>query len=330
MNPVTNKIYVTDIERQRDGDHRAAGAGHSADHHHHPAPGNQTANATPSFTFNAQSTFSPNPTPANVFFQVDTWQGAWTAASAVGSSFTGTTPPLQPGFHILYAFAYDGQQVGAIAASGFLVSAWLSSIKAVSPAQDAIGVSQTPVLTWGAVAGAASYDVYFGTSPSPPFVMNTTGTSYNPATLSSGTTYFWYLVSNSTAGSTASTLWSFTTAGSSYPSFFTGEAALGGAVYYLQFPDGNLFGYYAYLSNTIIYHFDMGYEGIVDAPPGGAYMYDFLSGHWLYTSTSLFPDLYDFTLNAWLYYFPDPKNTGHYTTGPRYFVNFGTGAIFSM
>ncbi len=44
--------------------------------------GNQTTSATPSFTFNAQSNFSPNhPTPANVFFQVDTWQGAWTAAT---------------------------------------------------------------------------------------------------------------------------------------------------------------------------------------------------------------------------------------------------------
>lgn len=96
------------------------------------------------------------------------------------------------------------------------------------------------------------------------------------------------------------------------------------------FHGGNLFGYYAYLSNTIIYHFDMGYEGVVDAPPGAAYMYDFLSGHWFYTSTTLFSYLYDFTLNAWVYYFPDTKNAGHYTTNPRYFVNLGTGAIFTM
>ncbi len=98
----------------------------------------------------------------------------------------------------------------------------------------------------------------------------------------------------------------------------------------MQFPDSNLFGFYSYASNTIVYHFDMGYEGFADAPPGSAYMYDFLSGHWFYTSSSLFPDLYDFTLNAWLYYFPDPKNPGHYTANPRYCENLGTGLIFAM
>jgi hypothetical protein len=91
-----------------------------------------------------------------------------------------------------------------------------------------------------------------------------------------------------------------------------------------------LFGYYGYLSNTIIYHVDMGYEGIMDAPPGAAYMYDFLSGHWFFTSSTLFPDLYDFTLGEWLYYFPNTKNPGHYAANPRYFGILGTSAIFTM
>ena len=47
-------------------------------------------------------------------------------------------------------------------------------------------------------------------------------------------------------------------------------------------------------------------------------------------STTLFPYLYDFTLNDWLYYFPDTKNPGHYTTNPRFFSNLTTGKIFSM
>lgn len=45
---------------------------------------------------------------------------------------------------------------------------------------------------------------------------------------------------------------------------------------------------------------------------------------------SLFPYLYDFTLNAFLCYFPDTGNPCHYTTNPRYFANFGTGKIFTM
>ena len=112
-----------------------------------------------------------------------------------------------------------------------------------------------------------------------------------------------------------------------YASFFTGEVSLGSGVYYLQFPDANLFGYYNVQTYPILYHYDLGFESFVDPNDGhgGAYFYDFSSTHWFYTSASLFPYLYDFTRSAWLYYFLDPKNAGHYTTNPRYFVNLTTG-----
>jgi hypothetical protein len=116
------------------------------------------------------------------------------------------------------------------------------------------------------------------------------------------------------------------------PEFFTSEVSLGSGVYYLQFPDGNVFGYYNFPSFPILYHYDLGFESFIDALDGnaGAYLYDFASSHWLYTSPALFPYLYDFTLNAWLYYFPDTKRPGHYTTNPRYFSNLSTGKIFTM
>jgi YVTN family beta-propeller protein len=93
-------------------------------------PNNTSATATPTFTFTASSSFSPDATvPENVLFQVDTWQGPWTSAQNNGSgAFTGTTAPLLPGFHILYAYATDGQEatgsplIGTIQAYGFLVA----------------------------------------------------------------------------------------------------------------------------------------------------------------------------------------------------------------
>ena len=119
-----------------------------------------------------------------------------------------------------------------------------------------------------------------------------------------------------------------------HPAFFSGEVSLGNGVYYLQFPNGNVFGYYAYLSDPHwIYHFDMGYEYWFDANDGhnGIYFYDFMSTHFFYTSPSFpFPYLYDFSLNTVLYYYPDPNNPGHYTTNPRYFYNFATGQIITM
>ncbi|MDB5071025.1 MAG: hypothetical protein JWM87_2136 [Candidatus Eremiobacteraeota bacterium] len=119
-----------------------------------------------------------------------------------------------------------------------------------------------------------------------------------------------------------------------HPSFFNGEVALSNGVYYLQLPNGNIFGYYSYLPDSnFIYHFDLGYEYLIDANDGrgGMYMYDFASGHWWYTGAQYpFPYLYDFTLNAFLYYYPDTAKPQHYTTAPRFFYNFTTSQIVTI
>lgn len=119
-----------------------------------------------------------------------------------------------------------------------------------------------------------------------------------------------------------------------HASFFAGEAALDNGVYYLALPNGNPFGYYSYLSDSnYIYHFDAGYEYVVDANDGkgGVYFYDFASGDWWYTGRTFpFPYLYDFSLNAFLYYNPDTNSAGHYTTNPRYFYNFGAQRTITL
>jgi hypothetical protein len=74
----------------------------------------------------------------------------------------------------------------------------------------------------------------------------------------------------------------------------------------------------------------MGFEAFIPSTAGQIYFYDFTSGHWWYTSSGLFPYLYDFTLNTFIYYFPNAKNMGTYTTNPRYFSNLTTGNIFTM
>ncbi len=120
-------------------------------------------------------------------------------------------------------------------------------------------------------------------------------------------------------------------------SFFSGEVNLGSQVCYLALPNGSPFGYYSHLGTYLtdsfgssygsyLYHFDMGYEYAVNAldSKGGVYLYDFASQTWFYTSPSFpFPYLYDFKLNAVLYYYPDANNPGRYNTdGVRYFYNF--------
>ena len=117
------------------------------------------------------------------------------------------------------------------------------------------------------------------------------------------------------------------------PAFFTGESALTNGVYYLDLPNGNLFGYYSFLDDPhYLYHIDLGYEYVFDAADGnsGVYLYDFASNGFFYTSPTFpFPYLYDFSLNAVLYYYPSADQPGRYTTNPRTFYNFATGQIIT-
>jgi hypothetical protein len=67
--------------------------------------GNFTSSATPAFSFATSGSL-----PARkVYYQLDSWQGPWTAATGTAPSFTATPPALSPGAHILYAFASDGE-----------------------------------------------------------------------------------------------------------------------------------------------------------------------------------------------------------------------------
>jgi hypothetical protein len=126
-------------------------------------------------------------------------------------------------------------------------------------------------------------------------------------------------------------------ASAQHTGFFAGEASVGSGVYYLQFPaapqgDGNIFGYYNYTYWPILYHYDLGFEYFQNANDGvnGAYLFDFASGHWWYTSPLEFPYLYDFTFNSWLYYDPNGSDPGHYTSNPRYFYDYAAGEWITL
>jgi hypothetical protein len=81
----------------------------------------------------------------------------------------------------------------------------------IMPTDGFSGHSPADPLTWNAASGATSYDVYFGTSSNPPFVTNTSGTTYSPA-LTDNTTYYWKIVPKNAYGEpTGCAVWEFTT-----------------------------------------------------------------------------------------------------------------------
>jgi chitinase len=77
----------------------------------------------------------------------------------------------------------------------------------ISPAGGSFVTSTSVVLTWSAVTGASTYDVYLGTSSSPTTAIATavSSTSYTHTIPSTpNITYYWYVVPRNTAGAATS------------------------------------------------------------------------------------------------------------------------------
>ena len=172
-----------------------------------PGNGASTVSTIPTLSWSASNgavsynvylgTTSPPPLAANItgtgyspsqlavsttyFWQVVAVNGSGSASSAIWA-FTTVPPADLPGAPIL-----------------------------LSPGNGATGVSITPTLLWNSSSGAASYDVYFGTSPSPPLVSNTVATGYSPGILPGNQTYYWQIVARNSFGSSGSPTWHFTT-----------------------------------------------------------------------------------------------------------------------
>jgi len=115
-----------------------------------------------------------------------------------------------------YYWAVDELGPGGTAAGevwSFTTAAAPGQANSPTPADAAGDVSATAVLSWMAGTGADTHDVYLGTDEaSPPQVSaGQTGTSYDPASLESGTTYYWRVNETGPGGIATGTVWSFTT-----------------------------------------------------------------------------------------------------------------------
>ncbi|NHN25387.1 hypothetical protein FIA58_006840 [Flavobacterium jejuense] len=97
-----------------------------------------------------------------------------------------------------------------------------------------LGSGSVTSISWTAVAGATSYDVYFGAGSLPVILTaNVATNSYNTGALSASTTYYWKVVPRNACGITSGTpiVWNFTTtnkpcycnsSGGTYPDGITG------------------------------------------------------------------------------------------------------------
>jgi YVTN family beta-propeller protein len=156
VNPVTNRIYVSDdvssgtVTVITEEQVQAIPLTTTIT----PLAGNITTSQTPSFSFNVASTFAPTaPTPDALYFQFDTVQGPWTAATpnpiTPPPDYIGTAPALSAGTHIIYAYATDGQDATSNmttsnGGSSPLIGAIASYLFTVSPLATGPAVSLNP------------------------------------------------------------------------------------------------------------------------------------------------------------------------------------------
>lgn len=141
-----------------------------------------------------------------------------------------------------------------------------------------------------------------------------------------GTNHGFYLVSGGASGFQVG---DFAVVNLVPAAFFLGQVDLNSHVEYLQFSTGNAFGYYTTtdFDFPLFYHLDMGFEYYFDANDGvhGCFLYDFSSQTFFYTNPQSWPYLFDFSLNHWLFYFPDQTKPGRMTSKPRQFYDIGAG-----
>lgn len=178
-------------------------------------PGNPTSNSPQCNPPGVTLTRTGTP-PAGVTWYWQTVAGGTSTANSA-ATFVATTSGT-------YYLRAQNDTTGCWSAgSGSLAITITPSLSAIAgtpaPTNAATGIcyaggSPLTDLTWNAVAGATSYDVYFGAGSLPgTAIANVATNSYTLGTLSASTTYYWQIVPRNACGATTGTpaTWTFTT-----------------------------------------------------------------------------------------------------------------------
>ncbi|HFA51197.1 MAG TPA: T9SS type A sorting domain-containing protein [Bacteroidetes bacterium] len=128
------------------------------------------------------------------------------------------TASVTPGTYNITVTGVNGADTQSETVALTIIGGAPGAVTLSSPANGATGVSQTPTLSWGAVAAADNYDVQLASDAGfTNLIVNQTGvaaTSYSVASgLTGNTTYYWRVRSANGCGTSAySAAFSFTTA----------------------------------------------------------------------------------------------------------------------
>jgi hypothetical protein len=139
---------------------------------------------------------------------VESWSNSMIVLGGFSGAWNTSNFTLYAGDQLQFSVfnAQSGSGPGTLTVT---VGSGTGSLGSPFPANTATGISTAPTLTWNALGGASSYNVYFGTSPTPSYATNTVATNYTPGSLVPDTTYYWEVVA--LTSNTPSPVYSFTT-----------------------------------------------------------------------------------------------------------------------
>ena len=150
----------------------------------------------------------------------ETWYWQTTALGILTTNSTSTYVATTSGTYYIRA---QNNATGCWSSASGILAVVVNTIPTAaitpSPATAATGICYSgsgaiSSVSWAATAGATSYDVYFGTAPSPVILSaNVATNSYNTGALAPNTTYYWKVVAKNACGdAVSSATWTFTTA----------------------------------------------------------------------------------------------------------------------
>lgn len=170
-------------------------------------PSNPTSN-TPQCSSPGVTISSSGTAPTN-----ETWYWQTTTTGTTTTSFASTYVATTAGtYYIRSKNTTTGCWSSGYGSTTITITALPTAPITPSPATSSTGQSITPTLTWAAVSGAISYDVYFGTTLPTSITANVLTNSYTPSTLVGSTSYSWKVVAiNACGAGTSSSTFTFTT-----------------------------------------------------------------------------------------------------------------------
>jgi len=128
---------------------------------------------------------------------------------STGSSVVGSGNQLTITLQMSFSLGFSGSH--RISVEGTPLGIFTVQPLLLTPSNGATSVPISTSLTWTAMAGATSYDVYLGATNPPTFVTNVASTNYSPTPLAAATQYYWRVVAKSATMSNPSAIWSFST-----------------------------------------------------------------------------------------------------------------------